>query len=838
MWPLYWCQSNMGINQDMRHILVVEDQKSKRIVSLKENSYSIGRDPTSSVILYDRQVSRHHSTLLRVTDYQNNHDYYRIIDGNLQGKKSTNGIMINGKYTLSHELKHGDIIRFGNKAKASYHVLNSADDLDLFKARENLDTLSEAELVPQSANHQELQEEVGKNTLIFQAGTEEKATVTNNSPSLAECSPNPIIELNFKGEITYINPAASIKFPDLRTQKLEHPIIKGLAGESISQEGTSYVREVQIKTEFYEQHIHYLGDSQLIRSYVFDISKYKKLETKLNHHADYYRFLVEQASEGIFLVEVKSKKIIEANRAYCQLLDYEATEVIDLSVYQMIAIEREILDTELGQIESGKSYYIEESLHRKKDGNLVSVETRVSRQSFGDKDIFCFVVRDNSERKRSEERVQYQAFHDALTNLPNRVLFNNQLAIALANAQHNQTLLAVLFLDIDSFQAVNNSLGHTMGDQLLQSFSRRLTSCVRGGDMVARWGSDEFAVLLPRIKNSDDTIKLSQRIFENLKQPFPVEKYQLQIKASIGIAIYPQDGQDKETLLKNVDAALARTKREGRNHYQFYSPTMTAEAISLIKIETLLHNALDKEEFTLCYQPQIRLKTGEITGMEALIRWNHPELGMIAPSKFISLAEKTDLMIHVGKWVLKTACEQNLAWQKIGLPILPIGVNISNREWKQVNLVEIIAGVLDKTGLDPHLLELELTEKTLRENIQTARQVFQDLQNLGVRIALDDFGTGVSSLGYLKQFNFRTLKIHQTFIRDLRANAQNLAIVSALLDLGRGFNLRIIAEGVETQQQLEILQGLDCEEAQGYLFHHPLNADQATELLKRHFSVA
>jgi diguanylate cyclase (GGDEF)-like protein/PAS domain S-box-containing protein len=828
----------MGINHDIRHILVVEDQKSKRIVALKDNNYSIGRDPTSSIIIYDRQVSRHHATLLRVTYYNNNHDYYRIIDGNLQGKKSTNGILINGKYSLSHELKHGDMVRFGNKAKASYHVLKSASELDLFKASEKIDALPEAELASTFVHQYEsTDEEDGRNTIIFHAASEDKQLVSHNSSSLAEYSPNPIIELNFSGEITYINPIASIKFPDLRTLKAEHPIVRGLVGESFSQEGTSYVREVQVKAEFFEQHIHYLGDSQLIRSYIFDITKYKNLETKLNHHADYYKFLVEQASEGIFLVDVQTKRLLEANRAYCDLLGYQAHELINHSLYQIIAVEREILENELAQITPSKSYVNEEALHRKKDGDLVGVESRISRQNFEEKDIFCFVVRDNSERKQHEERLQHQVFHDSLTNLPNRILFNNQLTIALSNAERNQCLLAVLFLDLDSFQSINNSFGHTVGDQLLQSFARRLTSCIRGGDIVARWGSDEFAILLPRIKNADDATKLTQRIFETLKQPFPIDKHQLQVKASIGIAIYPQDGQDRETLLKNVDAALGQTKITGRSNYQFYTPKMTAEALASIKIETLLHQAPDREEFCLYYQPQVRIQTGEITGMEALLRWKHPELGLLTPAKFLHLAEKTDLMLHVSKWVLKTACEQNLAWQKAGLPFLPISVNLSNREWKQPNLVTVVARVLDSTGLDPHLLELEITEKTLRENLASARQVFQDFHNLGVRIALDDFGTGISSMGYLKQFSFRTLKIHQVFIRDLRGNQQDLSIISALLGLGRGFNLRIIAEGVETQQQVDILQSLQCEEAQGYYFHQPIDSQGATKILTDYFSL-
>jgi EAL domain-containing protein (putative c-di-GMP-specific phosphodiesterase class I) len=357
---------------------------------------------------------------------------------------------------------------------------------------------------------------------------------------------------------------------------------------------------------------------------------------------------------------------------------------------------------------------------------------------------------------------------------------------------------------------------------------------VRGGDTVARWGSDEFTILLPRIRNTEDTVKLAGRIFDTLKQPFIVEQHYLQLKTSIGIAIYPEDGEDKEILLRNADVALCRTKEQGRNHYQFYTPHLSEEAELFLKLETLLHQALEKQEFSLHYQPQVKISTGEVSGIETLLRWHHPRLGAIAPSKFLPLAEKTDLIITIGKWVLNNACQQALSWQKEGFKPVPIGVNLSNCEFAQPNLVESIARTLEKTGLDPQWLELEITEKTLRQNLHSARQIFQDLQSLGVRIALDDFGTGYSALGYLKQFSFRTLKLDQIFIRDLRGSSQEKAIISAAIALGMGFNFRIVAEGVETQEQVNFLHSLGCEEAQGYHYSRPLNAEATRQFLDTH----
>jgi diguanylate cyclase (GGDEF)-like protein/PAS domain S-box-containing protein len=817
--------------QEVRHILVIEDQKSRRIISLREEIYSIGRDPSCSIVLYDRQVSRCHATLVQVADPQeSDHYFYRIVDGDSQGKRSTNGISVNGKRCFSDELKHGDLVWFGNKSKASYHIISTASELYLLKAGEQAEKPNPALNFSKNTQGDGID---SKKTIVFDQNPElvnQKDLVRLSS--LAEFSPNPIIEIDFQGRINYLNPAASVKFPDIQEAQLKHPILKDILTQSQEREGTSLIREVRVDRDIYEQHIHYLIDNRVIRSYIFDVTKYKKLEASLKNSQERYKFLVQQASEGIFLVDASTKQIIEANPAYCNLLGYRLEELLKLSLYDLVEVDRETLNLQLQQVCAEKPSLVTESLHRCQDGSSIDVEVNISlTDGYDDKEILCFAVRDLSDHKRSEEQLQYQAFHDALTNLPNRAQFTQTLSSAIAKAQNQDQLMAVVFLDLDSFKNVNDTLGHTIGDKVLQNFAQRLCACVREGDTVARWGGDEFTILLPKIRSSDDTVRLAQRIFEVLKKPFDIDKYELNIKTSIGIAVYPQDGQDAETLLKNADAALYRTKDQGRNHYQFYNPSMTADASLLMKLETLLHQALDRKEFSVYYQPQIQLATGEITGMEALLRWQHPELGSVSPAKFIPLAEKTDLMIHIGKWVLKTVCEQNLAWQKTGLPSMPISVNLSSREFKQPNLAEVVARVLDETGLDPQWLELEITEATLRQNLEVAQTTLRDLQNLGVRIALDDFGTGFSSLGYLKQFAFRTLKIDQTFIRDLRGNPQERGIISAAIALGRGFNLRVVAEGVETQQQLDLLRSLQCEQGQGYCFSRPLPKDEATQLL-------
>ncbi|MEL4897705.1 EAL domain-containing protein [Crocosphaera sp. Alani8] len=832
---------------EVRHLLVIADQKSRRIVPLTDDTYSIGRDPYSNILLYDRQVSRHHATLIKIDDTENDRPCYRIIDGNLQGKKSTNGIAVNGKHCLSHDLAPGDLIRFGNQSQANYHIIADSAELSLLKdpdssdkdikapfpleellSENNIASLDEIFLEDEGAN-----EEQPQTTAFSKQGQNPSLQSSKNQVSLADSNPNPIIEVDFQGQITYLNAAAKIKFPDLTKLQALHPILQNLIGDRTPKEGTSFVREVEVEQSFFEQHIHYLKESECLRSYLFEITKYRKRELKLTVGKDRYRFFFEQSREGILVINPDTKHIIETNQAYCRLLGYSSAEIIGCNLYQLLEIERDSFNETLEQITPENSYIIRESFHRHQNGSLLAVAGEINLTTYQGQEVLCLIVRDIRDRKQTEEELEYQLLHDPLTNLPNRELFKQQLGIGLAHAQRHEHLLAVIFIDIDSFAHINNTLGHSLGDKVLQSFAERLSSCIRAGDMVTRWGSDEFALLLPQIKNTEDTVKLARRIFDTLQRPFIFNEHRLQIKCSIGIAIYPQDGTDAEGLLKNADTALYRTKETGKNHYQFYSPHLTAEAEMLLRLENLLHQALEKKQFFLQYQPQLQYKTGKIVGMEALLRWENPAFGVIMPQKFLPLAAKTNLILHLSKWVLKTACEQNLSWQKDHLPPIPVTVNLSAREFQQPHLATVVASVLNETGLDPQWLELEITELTLRQNLHLARKTLQDLQNLGVRIALDDFGCGFSSLGYLKQFSFRTLKLHQNFIRDLRGTPEELGLISAVLAIGKGFNMRVVAEGVETAEQLKILENLDCSEIQGYWFSRPLPTKEATQLLSK-----
>jgi len=442
---------------------------------------------------------------------------------------------------------------------------------------------------------------------------------------------------------------------------------------------------------------------------------------------------------------------------------------------------------------------------------------------------------DVTERQLTEARIRYQASHDVLTGLPNRMMFSDRLAEALLQSAQNLSQMAVMFLDLDRFKLVNDSLGHAAGDQLLQEVARRLKACLRESDMVARWAGDEFTLLLSNLHSLEDATTIAQKILLALQPDYELEGHTLRVSSSIGIAVYPTNGEDAETLLKNADAALYRAKDGGRNGYHLYTSTLNSEASEWLALENHLHRALERQELMLYYQPQVNVVTGKIIQMEALLRWQHPEMGIVSPNKFIPIAEENGLIVAIGEWVLRTACAQNRSWQAAGLPPIRVAVNLSARQLREPHLLEMIARVLKEIQLDPRHLELEITETTVMKNVDRTCTILHALRQMGVSTAMDDFGTGYSSLGYLKKFPFNTLKIDQSFVRDLNTDPNDKAIVAAIVAMGKVLNLQLVAEGVETKMQEQSLLSLDCEVMQGYLFSQPLTTRDATNLLIQQF---
>jgi diguanylate cyclase (GGDEF)-like protein len=412
------------------------------------------------------------------------------------------------------------------------------------------------------------------------------------------------------------------------------------------------------------------------------------------------------------------------------------------------------------------------------------------------------------------------------------MLLNDRVRQAIALAPRHLKKVAVLFLDLDGFKYINDSLGHPIGDKLLQSIAKRLVTCVRGSDTVSRQGGDEFVVLLSEMDQPDDAVITAQRMLQAVAEVHSIGHHDLHVTASIGLSIYPDDGLDAETLIKNADTAMYQAKENGHQSYKFFKPAMNVRAVERQSIEESLRRALERQEFALHYQPIINLKTGEISGAEALIRWNHPTRGLVSPAQFIPVAEDCGLILPIGNWVLREACRQAQAWAVAGLPLGTIAVNISAIEFRDEHFLEGVFGILKDTGLDPRSLELELTESVLMKRAESTESILKALRARGVQAAVDDFGTGYSSLSYLRRFPIDALKIDQSFVRQITTAPDETTIVTAVISMGRSLKLRVVAEGVETEEELAFLQAHQCDEAQGYYFSRPVRPEQFAKLLE------
>ena len=442
------------------------------------------------------------------------------------------------------------------------------------------------------------------------------------------------------------------------------------------------------------------------------------------------------------------------------------------------------------------------------------------------------MTKDITERKKAERIINHMAYHDVLTGLPNRRMFKDRLTEELERAREAGGHLAVMFLDLDRFKIINDTLGHDMGDRLLQVVAKRINACARPLDTVARMGGDEFTILLPDVKSEAEPIQVAESLLNSLKDSFTLEGHEFHITTSIGIALYPNDGPDSDALMKNADTAMYRAKESGKNQYRLYNALMNDQAFNRLTLENDLRKALERGEFVAYYQPQLNIETGEIIGMEALVRWKHPERGLVSPAQFIPLAEETGLIVQIDEWVLRTACEQNKRWQEQGYRPLRVAVNLSTQQFQQANLVERVAQVLKETGLDPQYLELEITESIAMYNVERVIITLQELAKLGLEIAIDDFGTGYSSLVYLKNFPIHRLKIDQSFVRDITTDHGDAAIVSTIIAMSHSMQLDVIAEGVETPEQLKFLHEQKCREMQGYLFSGPVPAERFEQFLR------
>jgi len=550
---------------------------------------------------------------------------------------------------------------------------------------------------------------------------------------------------------------------------------------------------------------------------------------------DRYRALLEAAPDAMVVVN-EGGEIVLLNVQAEKQFGYRRDELIGQKVTTIIPTgfaERLIADA-LRSAEEALAQQMGTGIEltgRRKDKSGFPIEILLSPLESAEGTLVTTAIRDISERKKAEAQMIHWAQHDVLTGLPNRLLLNDRIDQAIVSAQRHGKQVAVLFLDLDGFKYINDSLGHSIGDRLLQSIAKRLEGCVRASDTVSRQGGDEFVVLLSEEERWGDAAIVAGRMLQSVAEAHPVDRHDLHVTASIGLSVYPDDGMDAETLIKNADTAMYHAKENGRQSYQFFKRDMNVRAVERQAIEEGLRRALERREFTLHYQPKVNLRTGAITGAEALIRWTHPTRGQVPPMQFIPIAEECGLIRSIGTWVLREACQQARVWVEAGLPVGTMAVNVSAMQLRQENFLQSVFAILADTDLDPRCLELELTESVLTKHVESTAATLQALREKGVRVALDDFGTGYSSLSYLKKFPIDALKVDQSFVRQIATVGEDAAIVTAVISMARSLKLLVIAEGVETQEELEFLQAHQCDEGQGYYFSRPVPPEQFATLL-------
>ncbi|MFN5515628.1 MAG: EAL domain-containing protein [Cyanobacteriota bacterium] len=685
----------------MLHRLILDSPAFKRVIRLQNSYYSIGRHPSNTIVIPSPQISRKHATLVKKIN-PNLEVTFQIIDGDLEGNRSRNGIWINGESFLERELESGDVIGFAEDIQGFYQILPaSLEEGQALAAAEREGFFELADPLPQ---------EQWEATLIHDPNFKSlPAERLEKLASMIEYSPYPLVEIDYFGQITYINLSAREKFPTLIEESLDHPLLKGI-NSNLQEEKNYYIRrrEVQVEDKFYEQHLHYLPESQFIRSYVFDIT----------------------------------------------------------------------------------------------------------------------------ERKVAEQSLNYQAFHDPITDLPNRFFFKQEVSWALTLAQERNHQIALLFVGFRDFDSLNDVLGHALVDETLCQVTERLKAQVRLGDCLCRWHGNEFAILLATCQGGKEAEAFAKRLLAVIKRPILIRENPLYLQAHIGVALYPDHGDNAEILLMNGNAALNDLKNQAYRPYGFYDPAQIANKFTRISLEHELHRALETDQFALYYQPQINVRTGQISGVEALLRWRHPREGLVSPAKFVPILEDSNLIVPVGEWVIRKACEHFRAWKTLIQTEFRIAINLSARQFQEADLLPTLARALAEENIPPQRIELEITESIVMQNVTAARQLLEAFRDLGLSLSMDDFGTGYSSLAYLKHFPFNTLKIDRAFIQDLLTDPADEAIIAAVLVLGRGFNLKVVAEGVETEAQARRLRSLGCEEMQGFWFSRPIPFEEMTEFLQ------
>jgi len=567
----------------------------------------------------------------------------------------------------------------------------------------------------------------------------------------------------------------------------------------------------------------------LLRQVVVSEEHARELNQKLRRNEARIRAVLDRVDEGI--ISMTSDGIIRTiNPAAERMFDYSSEELVGNNISMLMPEPyRSQHDQHLQHyLETGQSTVIgsrREIVARRRDGTTFPAELSVGEVKFAGEHLFIGAMRDIAERKSAEARVNHIATHDNLTNLPNRNLLRDRACQSLMQASRQQQRVGIVFIDLDHFKTINDSLGHHVGDRLLQTVAMRIRSCLRDEDTVARQGGDEFIVVLPNIKRFEDIGIVAQKLIVALSAPYSIDGAELHTSASVGVAVYPDDGPDVEALMRSADTAMYYAKATGRNNFQFFTPQMNQAASERLQIESNLRQALTRDEFSLHFQPIVNLASGQVSAAEALLRWN-PSGGPIGPDRFIPVAEETGLIVPIGEWVIRNACRERQKWEVLGITQPRMVVNISARQFAQRNLVATVGRMLQEVDLLPEQIGIEITESLLMERPEDTIRTLTTFSNMGVQISVDDFGTGYSSLSYLKRFPLDKLKVDRSFVRDIATDPDDAAIVTAIIAMAHSLNIKVVAEGVETEQQLQFLRSRGCDEYQGYYFSRPVPSDE------------
>ncbi|MDH4127519.1 MAG: EAL domain-containing protein [Spirochaetota bacterium] len=643
-------------------------------------------------------------------------------------------------------------------------------------------------------------------------------------------NPNPILRVSSDCKIIYANRASQVllkawnsavnsQLPDY-FHKIINDVIKTKSSKNI---------EANVENLFFTFLIVPVIDINCVYLYGEDITERKKADDKLHLAAKVF----EYSTEAILITNSQGT-ILEVNHAFCKITGYSHKEIIGKNPNMMKSGKHTndfYQDMWKNLLEKGK--WQGEIWDRRKNGEIYPKWMTINevKNENGILTHYVAIFSDMTTRKQTEERLQFLAHYDTLTGLPNRILFQDRLKQALIQANHDKKMLSIMFLDLDRFKNINDTMGHFVGDELLKEVANRLKSCVRKTDTISRLGGDEFTIILTDISNIQIVSSISQKIIDIFSTPFKLEGQEIFVTTSIGISMYPADSNNVDNLIKNADTAMYHAKGMGKNNYQFYSAEMNIKAIERLDIEISLRRGLERDEFILYYQPQIDMNDGRIIGAEALLRWNPSKRGLVPPDKFIPLAEETGLIIPISEWVLNTACEQSISLYNKGYH-LRMSINLSSLQFKQKDFLNEIKKIIKKTNIDPNYLEFEITESVLIHDVEKTVKTLREFKNMGIKNAIDDFGTGYSSLSYLKRFPIDTLKIDQSFVRDINTNPDASAIVNAIISMGHSLNMKVVAEGVENYEQYKFLRDNFCDIAQGYYLSKPLPADEFFNFLQ------